>query len=128
MRAMAGKSSPAKSHLGLAVVLFVTGIFGAIVTGLTALVLWLSSWIGSISLAALAVCILFGILAAISYELGIRTTVERFSAKLETISEVAGMFQHVRHWFEKQWLYLLQLAALLLNDREQPSKPKEKEK
>ena len=125
---MAGKAPNTRGRFAAAVVFVTVGIFGALVTGVTALVLWLSTWIGSISLAAFVVCILFGIMALVSYELNIRDTVERVRTQLEVVSEVAGMFQRVHRWFEQQWLYLLQIAALLVNDREKkPGKaPKKK--
>lgn len=102
-------ASAKRGGLFTGLVLFVIGIIGALFTGVTALVLWLSSWIGSISLASFVVCLLFVLLAVVSYQLSIRDTVERFRAKLDTIAEVAGFFKRGYVWFLRQGLYLVDL-------------------
>lgn len=106
-------ASARRGGLATGIVLFVIGIIGALITGLTALVLWLSSWIGSISLASFVVCLLFVLLAAVSYQLSIRDTVARFRAKLDTIAEVAGIFKRGYVWVLRQGLHLAELFVPL---------------
>lgn len=110
-------ASTRRGGLAAGILLFAVGIFGALITGTTALVLWLASRIGSISQAAFVVCMLFVLLAIISYRLSIRDTVERLRAKLDTIAEVAGIFKRGYVWVLRQGLHLAELFVQPLASR-----------
>lgn len=106
-------SSPARTgSLAAAAALFTIGLFGALITGLAALVLWLAEWIGSVALAAFIVFLFFCVLAAVSYLLTIREAIERSRAQLDTVSEVAGLLKQGYDWMLHKGLFLLQFFDL----------------
>lgn len=109
-----GKRTERRSHLGLALILFVVGTAGALLTGITALLVWLSEWLGFAG-AALVICVLFSLVALLSYLLTIRDTLRRATARLETVSDVAILIQEGYDWVVRKASLLLRIAEDRLN-------------
>lgn len=99
--------------VALALALFLIGIFGALVTGLTALIVWLGEWLGVVG-AALVVCLGFLLMAAMSYLLTLRDAMRRISTQFETVSHVADLIQHGYNWAMRRTSVLWQMIDRLL--------------
>ena len=109
---MIRSSSARTGSLAAAAALFTIGLFGALITGLAALVLWLAEWVGSVALAAFIVFLFFCVVALVSYLLTIRDAIERSRAQLDTVSEVAGLLKQGYDWMMHKGLFLLQFFDL----------------
>ena len=85
----------------IALCLFLFGIVGALLTGTTALVIWLSARLGLIA-AALIVCLGFILMAICCYWVALREPVRRIRQQLETVSYVADLIEQGYDWVLKQ--------------------------
>lgn len=97
----------------LSLSLFLIGVVGALLTGTTALIVWLAGWIGVIY-ASLAVCALFLLLALVCYFVSLRRLVRRIARQLETVSYVADLIEHGYDWALQQGMRLLGSLQQLL--------------
>lgn len=103
------KTRATSSPFGVALVIFLIGIAGALLTGTTALLIWLSQWVGLIG-ASLILCALFIVMATLSYLLVLRQTINRISARFTAISRVASLIQNGYDWVLRKSAMLLQLV------------------
>ncbi len=103
------------------IVWFVVGAVGALLAGLAALVLWLSTHIGLLG-ASIVVFLGCSLLAGLSYRLSIRPAMRRMEEKLETISYVADLIERGYDWIGGKESLLLRIIEHLL-DRLLPMRP-----
>ena len=101
------------SSVVLALALFLVGILGALVTGLTALIVWLGEWLGVVG-ASLLVCLGFLLMATLSYLLTLRDAMRQISEQFETVSHVADLIQHGYNWVMQRTSVIWQLLERLL--------------
>ena len=101
------------SSVVLALALFLVGILGALVTGLTALIVWLGEWLGVVG-ASLLVCLGFLLMATLSYLLTLRDAVRQISEQFETVAQVATLIQHGYNWVIRRTSVIWQLLERLL--------------
>lgn len=101
------------SSVVLALALFLVGILGALVTGLTALIVWLGEWLGVVG-ASLVVCLGFLLMATLSYLLTLRDAVRQISEQFETVAQVATLIQHGYNWVMRRTSVIWQLLERLL--------------
>lgn len=110
---MMRRNSTSGGGLLLSLSLFLIGVVGALLTGTTALIVWLAGWIGVIY-ASLAVCALFLLLALVCYFVSLRRLVRRIARQLETVSYVADLIEHGYDWALRQGMRLLGSLQQLL--------------
>ncbi|MBR5849512.1 MAG: hypothetical protein IKZ12_00415 [Alistipes sp.] len=96
-----------------ALALFLIGILGALVTGLTALILWLGAWLGVVG-ASLVVCLLFVVIATLSYLLTLRNAIRVISDQFETVWRVAELIQEGYDWALRRTSILWQVIERLM--------------
>ena len=101
------------SGILLALALFLIGILGALVTALTALIVWLGEWLGVVG-ASLVVCLGFLLMATLSYLLTLRDAMRQISEQFETVSHVAELIQHGYEWVMRRTSVVWQLLERLL--------------
>lgn len=99
--------------VALALALFLIGILGALVTGLTALIVWLGEWLGVVG-ASLVVCLLFVVTAVLSYLLTLRDAMRQLSEQFETVSHAADLIQQGYNWAMRRTSAFWQLLERLL--------------
>lgn len=101
-------NSTSGSSVILSLTLFLIGIVGALLTGTTALIVWLAGWIGVIY-ASLVVCALYLLLALCCYLFSLRRIVRRIARQLQTVSYVADLIEQGYDWTLRQCSMLLNL-------------------
>ena len=94
--------------------LFVAGLTGALLAGLTALILWLATHIGVIG-AALMVCLLCILVAWCSYLFSLRAALRRISESLETVRYAALLIERAYAWLGGKESLMLKLFDRLLD-------------
>ena len=104
MGAKRGSSAP----LGLAVILFLIGVVGSLLTATTALIVWLSAWLGVVG-ASLVICLLCLVTALLSYLLALRGAMRRLDERFDTVSRVASLILNGYDWLLHQSAGLLRL-------------------
>ena len=101
------------SAVALALGLFLVSILGALVTGLTALIVWLGEWLGVVG-ASLLVCLGFLLIATLSYLLTLRDAMRQISEEFETVAQVATLIQHGYNWVLRRTSAIWQIIERLL--------------
>ena len=93
---------------------FMVGVAGALLSGLTALIVWLSSWLG-VTMAALVVSLLFMLIALLSYALSLHGTIKRIGKQFETVSYVADLIESGYDWVRGKTALALRVVEQLLD-------------
>ncbi len=94
--------------------LFLIGIAGALLAGLTALIVLLSTWLGIIG-AALAVALCFATMALLAYRLSLHATMKRIHKQFETVSYVADLIESGYDWVRGKTALMLRVVEHLLD-------------
>ena len=94
--------------------LFVAGLAGALLAGLTALILWLATHVGLIG-AALVVCLLCILLAWSSYLFSLRAALRRIEESLESVRYAASLIERAYAWLGGKESLLLRIFDRLLD-------------
>ncbi len=104
-----------------AFLLFLIGIAGVLLTGTTALVIWLAGWIGVIY-AALVVCALFLVMALCCYLFSLRKIIRKIGGRLKTVADVANLIEQGYDWVIRQFSLAVGLFQRALEQLEQTKK------
>ncbi len=110
---MSQKANSGVGGVTLALLLSLGGMLGALLTALTALVVWLSGWM-ALHWAALVAMLCSATLALLSYFLVLHRRIKQLVRKFSTISYVADLIEGGYDWVRSQIALLLRFVERLL--------------